>query len=196
MNLNDLYDVNRVGFYLVSGERELLKKMIELMSKKGYLGITDTGGRVHYLLDARHNLYRTADTAAHLAEKLAEDRSLYQHDGGPEGAPVRLNPAMAGELVEEVLLASNFSPHLRGYTYLKYLLIYLAQKKEAIINPLKELKFMVADRYQISSDQAERVMRYAVNKSGLAISLGKAIQYLNSKVRERADQLNIASRKA
>jgi hypothetical protein len=45
-----------VGFYVVCSDRMILDSINSLMKNRGYIGISDTAGRLHYMVDARSGI--------------------------------------------------------------------------------------------------------------------------------------------
>jgi len=52
-----LYPDKEVGFYVVCSDRMILDKINSMMKNRGFVGISDTAGRLHYMVDARFGVH-------------------------------------------------------------------------------------------------------------------------------------------
>ncbi|MGI6325970.1 MAG: sporulation initiation factor Spo0A C-terminal domain-containing protein [Saccharofermentanales bacterium] len=149
------YMNEQIGFYIAAGDQELLAQVKKLMSRNGCLGVMDTAGRVQYLIDGRMGSPFAARRIMETADRLLLDRQAH------------LSPfkRCLGRAVDQVLSRHNLRPELKGYRYLRYMLL-LAGDDETCLRPVsKTLYPAAADHFRVKVSQVERDIRYAIQQS-------------------------------
>ncbi|MDI9498059.1 MAG: sporulation initiation factor Spo0A C-terminal domain-containing protein [Bacillota bacterium] len=169
-------------FYVATSDRDVMRHIDELIRQRGFIGVADTAGRMHYMVDARDGINRGVHRILTVAAERANERADRVHP----------DPLMLHEVVEASLLGAGISQRLRGYAVLRYLLLQTAVD-ESRLRPLgKGLYPLAAKYYRITTTQVERAIRYAAADAGLEMSNMELIGHLHSDVmqrlRERMDQ--------
>ena len=72
MSINKILGCEKTEFFIIANDKDLLAKITNLMSRKGYVGVVDTAGRVHYLLDGRNNPYRLTECISNIGTVTTE----------------------------------------------------------------------------------------------------------------------------
>lgn len=142
-----------IGFYLVASKRELLNHVEGLMNQMGVFGVLDQSGRVHYLLDGRKGSPFAIRKMMATTGRMMEDK---QQHGQAKKRMVRL-------AVDRVLDSYAWNRHLRGYRILVEML-RLSVTDISLISPIsKRLYPELAKRYELTTDQIERNVRYLLD---------------------------------
>jgi len=177
------YASEKVGFYVASSDQDMLAQVSRLLSRSGYVGIMDTAGRLQYLVDGRRGPPHAARRIAESADRMVADRQL-------QGECLRQH---LGPAVDQVLGSHVIRPELKGYRYLRYMLL-LAGMDETLLRPAnKTLYPTTAAFYNVSFTQVERDIRYALSKTDLrrqGLSASPAISRLHSEMMQLAEQLH------
>ncbi|MDI9470834.1 MAG: sporulation initiation factor Spo0A C-terminal domain-containing protein [Bacillota bacterium] len=159
-------------FYVAASDRDVMRHIDELIRQRGILGVADTAGRMHYLVDARDGLNRGVHRMLSLAFDQGSERVEREHP----------DPLMLQRVVEETLLAAGMKQRLRGYGILRYLLLQTALD-ESRLRPLgKGLYPLAAKYYRITTSQVERAIRYVAADAGLRMTNMELIGRLHSDV--------------
>ncbi|MGI6076672.1 MAG: sporulation initiation factor Spo0A C-terminal domain-containing protein [Fastidiosipilaceae bacterium] len=175
MSINKILGCEKTEFFIIANDKDLLAKITNLMSRKGYVGVVDTAGRVHYLLDGRNNPYRLTECISNIAEQLRPKELDH---------PVELTPGQTAEIVDRILMEYKIPTNLKGYMYLRYGLMLLSSVHE-FVNPIsKTLYPEIAQKFHAKPNQIDRVIRYATKKAGHNKSNGILIYELYLKLKE------------
>jgi Sporulation initiation factor Spo0A C terminal len=142
-----------VGFYVVCNDRMILDNINDLLKRKGMVGISDTAGHMHYLVDGRRNIY---EAAGHIASEAlrAMDASTYSGES-----------LMAA--IEEIVQRYRLDPSLLGTRILRSMLVLLIGDPSLVTVVTKQLYPLVGKEYGISVAQIERNLRYAMVRTTL-----------------------------
>ncbi len=163
---------NSYDFYVATSDRDVMRHIDELIRQRGFVGVADTAGRMHYLVDARDGINRGVHRILSLAVERENERAERLHP----------DPLMLHEVVEECLLGAGLRQRLRGYGILRYLLLQTAVD-ESRLRPLgKGLYPLAAKYYRITTSQVERAIRYAASDAGLEMSNMELIGHLHGEV--------------
>ncbi len=164
-------------FYVASNDREIMRHLDALMRQKGYLGIADSGGRMHYVLDARQDLYRQVHKVLQISEKHKEQT----------GEPQPNLEALDDE-IEALLDDYPFNKALRGYQILRYLLHHSVLDDSKLYPVSKQLYPLAEKRYQMTTLQVERSLRYVFREAGFEGGSASVIRRLHHLLMERLIQ--------
>ena len=142
-----------VGFYVVCSDRMILDNINSLLKKKGIVGISDTAGRVHYLVDARKNIYAAAN---HIVGEAARNLDLSS-----------VSQAGILEATEETLTHNEMDRSLIGTRILRTILLQSIKDPTLLTVVSKRVYPLVAGEFGISVSQVERNLRYALRRTKL-----------------------------
>ncbi len=143
---------DQTGFYIASSDHELLGQVSRLIGKQGMLGMIDTAGRLQYLVDGRRGSPLAARRILDTTQRLLRDQLLDPDDL----RPIRV---MA---VDEILRRWQLPNRLKGYRFLRHILI-LAAGNDFVLRPIsKTLYPSVAEQFKVSYAQIERDIRYSL----------------------------------
>ena len=180
------YANEKIGFYIASGDQELLLQVNKLMARNGYVGIMDTAGRVQYLVDGRMGSPFAARRIMDTAGRLLRDQQ-------EQTCPVK---RCLGPAVDHVLAAHGIRPELKGFSYLRYMLL-MAGYDETSLRPVsKTLYPAAATHFKVTPGQVERDIRYAMHKSdfhSLGLTGAAAICRMHDEMMREAE--NMAQKK-
>ena len=144
---------DELGFFLVASNRELLNHVADLMNRQGAIGVLDSSGRVHYVIDARKGSPFAAKKIMATAGALVSDRQL----------DIRNTEIRVRHAVGQVLAKYVWNTLLRGYRLLESIL-RMAATDVSLLNPIsKRLYPEIAERYKLKSHQVERNVRYLLD---------------------------------
>ncbi len=150
--LQHRYASDRLGFYIASSDQDILSQVGKLMSRNGYVGVMDTAGRLQYLVDGRRG-------SPYAARRIVEAASRVVRDRQEQAEPLVLQ---MGPAVDQVLATHAVRPELKGYRYLRYMLLQVGLD-EAQLRPIsKTLYPAAAGHFRVSTAQVERDIRYAL----------------------------------
>ncbi len=143
-----------IAFYVVSSSKELLQKVDQLMLEKGLIGFKDPMGRYHYIVDGRKGAPYAVKRIDDMAKIILRER----------GRNIEAEEMNANFYVEAVLSCYKFDHSLKGYQFLKYMLVQLTLNP-SLRQPLsKTLYPLVADAFNVTISQVERNVRYCLEK--------------------------------
>ena len=170
------------SFYVVCNDKMILENINQLMSGRGYMGVSDMSGRMHYMIDARKNVYSAVH---HILQEVTESVNI------PSVSNSRTN-----EEIKRIFLSYNVDIGLIGGRLLRDVL-FLSAKTPNILNTVsKTLYPIIGKRSGLSIAQVERDIRYVLRKSSLG-DLGyknvSAIRFLHDQLMEQL--LHIAEKK-
>ena len=149
------YSTDKLGFYIAASDQDILTQVSRLMSRNGYVGVMDTAGRVQYLIDGRRG-------TPYAARRIIETTGRVVRDQQEKVSPLL---AQMGPAADQVLMIHGIRPELKGYRYLRYMLL-LVGLDEARLRPIsKTLYPAAASHFRVSAAQIERDVRYAFQKT-------------------------------
>ncbi len=147
----------KLGFYIAATDQDLLTQVSRLMDRQGVVGLMDTAGRVHYVVDGRRG-------SPFACRRIMDTAALLLRDEG--SARDQLASSLL-VVIRFLLERYHISPELKGYRYLRYLL-QLAGQDESLLRPIsKTLYPAIAAQYRVRISQVERDIRYALQKTDL-----------------------------
>ncbi len=149
--------VRDISFHLASSNRELLDTVNSIMKRNGHMTFSDSMGREHYLIDGRNGVSRLSKNIDGITRKLSS-ANLQEL--------ARINK-FNSEAIDKVMAGSGMPSHLKGYRYVRMILVRLMEN-ESLISPLSKTIYPeISDKYMCSGLQIDRDIRYAVQKSTL-----------------------------
>ncbi len=149
------YSKNEFGFYIACDDRSILKCINAMLLDNGMVGLSDTEGKVHYLIDGR----RGGNYAlGRVKEKVLKLREPSPSDTGYEDAIVY-------QAIDTVLERYGFPETLSGTRILRYLLFRLYREPKLLKSAAKCLYPLAREEFQMSPAQVERNLRYAIRKN-------------------------------
>lgn len=151
------YTPEKLSFYITAGDQDMLGQINRIMSRSGYVGVMDTAGRLHYLIDGRRG-------SPFASRRILEATGRIMRDQLEAGDPLRNNLV---RFVDSVLVRHKLRPELKGYQYVRYLLLAVGLD-ESLLRPIsKTLYPTVASHYQVNISQIERDIRYSLLETDL-----------------------------
>ena len=170
----EIKENTETGFYVVCNDKMILDNINHLMKDRGFLGVSDMSGRMHYMIDARKNVYSAVH---HILQEVTE------------GA---LIPSLTNrEMKDEILVLFDMyqiDTKLIGGRLLRDVLFLTLRSPTLLHNISKSVYPAIAKRSGLSSTQVERDIRYAIHKSELSDEGFKnvtAIRFLHDCLTER-----------
>jgi hypothetical protein len=151
------YGSDKLGFYIAASDQDLLGQVNRLMSRSGYVGVMDTAGRLQYLVDGRRG-------SPHAARRIVETTGRILRDQADLVNPLLLQIAPA---TDRVLATHAIRPELKGYRYLRYMLLQVGLDETSLRPVSKTLYPAAASHFRTSISQIERDIRYAMQKTDL-----------------------------
>lgn len=140
-----------VGFYVVCSDRMILDNVNALLKKKGLVGISDTAGRIHYMVDARTNIYAAVN---HITREALRKIDLSS-----------LSNANILDATEETLSHHHLDRTLLGTRILRCILLQSVRDPSLLTIVSKRLYPLAAKEFGISTSQVERNLRYALGRT-------------------------------
>jgi len=151
------YTPEKLGFYIAASDQDMLCQINRIMSRSGYVGIMDTAGRLHYLVDGRRG-------SPFASRRIIETTGRIMREQLDAGDPLRANLT---RYIDPVLSRHNIRPELKGYQYMRYLLLAVGLDETQLHPISKTLYPAVASHYQVNIAQIERDIRYALQDTDL-----------------------------
>lgn len=143
------------GFYIACDDRSILNCVNAMLLNHGMVGISDTDGKTHFLIDGRRG-------GNYVLQKVKENvltlRETFRATGDYEDVLIQ-------QAIERVLDRYVFPRTLMGTELIRFALGKLYKEPKLIKCVSKGLYVVVGEAYQISAQQVERNIRYAVKKS-------------------------------
>lgn len=165
----------RYDFTVAASDRDVMRQLDRLIRQRGYIGIADTAGRMHYVVDGRDNLHRSVHQLLRLAE------THYRED---EEAP-SLTRASLLQQIDATLSSAGLRRELRGYRLLSYMLEH-SVFDESLLQPLnKGLYVLAGERFRMRISQVERTLRYCIEDAGYELGNGEMIKRLHAELMVR-----------
>jgi hypothetical protein len=173
---------DRLGFYVASGDQEILAQVNRLMQRSGYVGVMDTAGRFQYIVDGRNGTPLAARRILETAGRILRD----QQDADGSVRPY-LN-----EAADWALAAHAMRRELKGTRFLRYMLLYAGTDETRLRPVSKTLYPAVASHFRVSTAQVERDVRYALQRTDLrtqGLASAAAICRLHDEMVRRAGEI-------
>ncbi len=170
-----------LGFFIAANDHDLLGQVNKLLARHGYVGVMDTAGRLHYLIDGRLG---TPLASRRILE--ATGRVLLDKYGEGENLQKLVNG-----FVDQVLLDNGVRPELKGYRYLRATLIYIGLDDTRIKPISKRIYPVIASHFKVSPSQIERDIRYAIKGTVLerkGLTAATAICRLHQELVQQVEQ--------
>ncbi len=142
-----------VGFYIVCNDRMILDNINTLLKRNGMVGISDTAGHLHYLVDGRKNIHAAAGLISSEALRV-RDASGYSNES-------------LCVAVEETIARYRLDPSLLGTRILRSMLILISKDPVLLTVVTKKLYPLAGKEFGISVAQVERNLRYAFMRTTL-----------------------------
>ena len=147
-------DPNEYGFYIACDDRAILNCVNSMLLNNGVLGLSDTDGKMHYLIDGRRGKeYAAMQVAQHV-------RFFQEKDTGPQ----EVDHAYVYFAIDTVLKKNGFDPTLVGLQILRYLLFKLVEEPVLLRSVSKLLYPKAYQVFRMTPSQVERNIRYAMKK--------------------------------
>jgi hypothetical protein len=148
------FQADQPGFFIAANDHEILHQVNQLINRQGMVGLMDTAGRVHYVIDGRRGPPFAARRILEASQRILRDRLLDSEDFQP----------LRHLAVEQVLTNWQIPTQLKGYRYLRFML-QLAAGNDAELKPVsKTLYPAAADAFKVGIRQIERDIRYALGQ--------------------------------
>ena len=153
------------GVYVICSDEALLENINRLLKRKGVIGITDSAGRMHYMIDARDN---------------------------KKNAPHQVNSLVvpdAGNILTSERAISDTG--LTGGTILFFVIRKLILEGETYHSNTKLIYANVCEVFNMSYETVERDVRYSINKSDFRKGIRSVaiIKILTDEVRQLISDL-------
>ncbi|MDD2534250.1 MAG: sporulation initiation factor Spo0A C-terminal domain-containing protein [Eubacteriales bacterium] len=143
---------DQTSFYIASTDYDMLSQVSRLINRNGLLSLTDTSGRVQYLVDGRHGSPLAARRIMDATQRLMRDQVL---------DPESMRPLIILG-VDEILRRWQIPAHLRGFRYLR-MLLQISVGNEQELRPIGKTMYpLIAQRFNVSYSQIERNIRYCL----------------------------------
>ncbi|NLO36131.1 MAG: hypothetical protein GX112_07245 [Clostridiaceae bacterium] len=147
----------QLQFTVVVNDKEMLDQLNRLMIRQGYAGVMDTAGRLHYLVDGRKGM-------PYASRKILEATGRMIKDQCDNARPLQ---ASIGHNVDKVLMANGIRPELKGYRYIRCMLLLIGLDETRIKPVTKVLYPDIANHFHVKASQVERDVRYALQETRL-----------------------------
>ena len=148
-----LYPEKEVGFYVVCSDRMILDNINSMMKNRGFVGISDTAGRLHYMVDARFGIHSAVNHITKEACRKMDYASLS-------------NACVLGT-VEEVLSRYEMDRGLLGTRIIRFILMQSLRDPSLMTTVSKRLYPLAGREFGISGSQVERNLRYTLSRISL-----------------------------
>ncbi len=160
-----------LGFYIICNDKQILDNINTLMRRRGLVGVSDTAGRLHYLVDARQNI----QAAAYQITKQAT---------GHKNAEKNYSSFQILEAVEAVLSHWKIDRNLSGGRLLRFALLRSIGEPNLLSPVSKGIYPLAAKEFSLTTSQVERNIRYTLSRSEVACSLkgAKALRLMYDQI--------------
>lgn len=175
------YTDHELAFYIVATDRDMLSRINRLMSRSGYVGLMDTAGRLHYIVDGRRGV-------PYASMRILEATGRILCDREQKAQPFLQS---INRTVDTVLASHGLRPELKGYQYLRCMLVLVGFDETKLKPVSKTLYPVVSEHFHVTVSQVERDIRYALHetdfhKNGLTPSA--AICRLHQELVQKAEE--------
>ena len=143
------------GFFIACDDKAILKCINAMLLNSGMVGLSDTDGKMHYLIDGRRGqnyvLGKVRDKVLPLRESSPSDH-LFED-------------AVIYRAIDTVIKRYGFSETLMGTRILRVLLFRLYKEPKLLKCASKSLYPLAQPEFHISASQVERNLRYAIRRT-------------------------------
>ena len=143
------------GFFIACDDRSILNCVNAMLLSSGVVGLSDTDGRMHYLIDGRRG-------RNYAVQKVNENVLLLNERFQEED---KMEDILVSRAIDRVLSRNGFRSNLIGTQLIHFCLMCLYRDPELIKSVSKRLYPMIETPYKMSSQQIERNIRYSITKS-------------------------------
>ena len=143
------------GFFIACDDRSILNCVNAMLLSSGVVGLSDTDGRMHYLIDGRRG-------RNYAVQKVNENVLLLKERFQEED---KMEDILVSRAIDRVLSRNGFRSNLIGTQLIHFCLMCLYRDPELIKSVSKRLYPMIETPYKMSSQQIERNIRYSITKS-------------------------------
>ena len=143
------------GFFIACDDRSILNCVNAMLLSSGVVGLSDTDGRMHYLIDGRRG-------RNYAVQKVNENVLLLKERFQEED---KMEDILVSRAIDRVLSRNGFRSNLIGTQLIHCCLMCLYRDPELIKSVSKRLYPMIETPYKMSSQQIERNIRYSITKS-------------------------------
>lgn len=164
-----------VGFYIVCNDKMVLDNINSLMRKRGLLGISDTAGRVHYMVDARRGVPAAVNQITGQALKGLDHSSL--------------SNAQIISAADEVMQRHGLDSVLLGTRICRYILVQSIRDATLMSSVTKRAYSLAGVEFGMTSTQVERNLRYSFRKLQIYSDGRRNAYILNKLFSELCDHL-------
>ena len=147
---------NEYGIYIACDDRSILKCVNAMLLNSGIVGLADTEGKMHYLIDGRRGGNYVMDRGKEKVMTLRESPTAKTSD---------VEDAYVEHAISSVIGKYGFSESLTGTQILRKLLFLLYKDPGLLRSVAKRLYPLVVPEFPMSPSQVERNLRYAIKKS-------------------------------
>lgn len=159
------------GLYIVCDDNSIVRNINNMVKKSGIVGLVDSAGRTHYLIDGRKNGSVTAESVGNLLVNGKNASELKCNQGG----------IGIDSLICEVLDRYGFDLKLNGYRMIGNILKHKYMMQDSDRLSVQMMYEITAKDFRTSYTLVERNIRYAIKKSSLGntgLSGFRAIDHL------------------
>ncbi len=148
-------DKNKLSFFIAAYDADIIRNIKRVMESKGYVGVLDTAGRIHYMIDGNKGSAHAARVITRKAFNLLDENSRQT---------LNINQFLP-DIVNNCLKKHRMRTDLKGYRYLRYLLL-ITEADETKLKPVSKVLYpLAAEHYHVSVSNVERDIRYLINHS-------------------------------
>ena len=148
-----IHPEKEVGFYVVCSDRMILDNINSMMKNRGFIGISDTAGRIHYMVDGRLGVHSAVN---HITKEACRKMDYSS-----------ISNACVLKAIEEVLSRYNMDRGLLGTRIIRYILMQSARDPSLMTTVSKRLYPLAGKEFGISGSQVERNLRYTLSRISL-----------------------------
>ncbi len=143
------------GFYIACDDRAILNCVNAMLLSHGLVGLSDTEGKIHYLIDGRRG--------KNYILGQVKERVLPLREASPENS--MYEDAVTYRAIDTVIRRYGFQETLMGTRILRVLLFRLYKEPKLLKCASKSLYPLAQPEFHITASQVERNLRYAIRKS-------------------------------
>lgn len=169
---------SREEFYLAGTEREMLRRIGDIMKRQGYVAVADLDGRTHFFLDPQSNAYQAVRTIEKVHRDIKVRKGTYSKE----------DLWKQQQIAEEILRSYGFNMNLSGSKLISEAVLLLNEDYRLIKPIAKGLYARLALQENADAKQIERNIRYAVASSALSESNSAAINRVFNEFRISLDR--------
>lgn len=147
-----IFDNDAIGFYVTSGDHDLLLQIRKHLQRSGYIGIADTAGRLHYIVDGTRG-------TPFAARRILETTDRHQEE---QNEQLKQKERILPEVIERILEQNGIRTELKGRAFLNQMLLIAAVDDRQLRPISKTLYPEVARHFHVRISQIERDVRYAL----------------------------------